>query len=117
MGMIVEQRTYAIVPGKLGAYLALYEAEGLEVQAGHLGRLLGYYTSDIGPLNQVVHLWAYEDLNDRARRRESLFKDQAWLAYLDKIMPLILRQDSVVLTPAPFARPREAERVRPAERR
>ena len=63
--MIVEQRTYTTHPGKWREYLALYEQEGLQIQRQILGRMVGYYYSDIGDLNQVVHLWAYEDLNER----------------------------------------------------
>jgi len=36
---------------------------------------VGYYTTETGPLNQIVHLWAYQDLNERAElerlRREN----------------------------------------------
>lgn len=48
--------TYTIIPGKVLAYLKLYEAAGLSVQKRHLGRLLGYCYSEIGVLNQIVHL-------------------------------------------------------------
>ena len=39
--MLVEQRTYTAHPGKWRDYLALYEAEGLEVQQRILGRMVG----------------------------------------------------------------------------
>ena len=106
--MMVEQRTYDILTGRAADYLALYEAEGLEVQRGHLGRLLGYYTSEFGALNQIVHLWAYDDLADRAKRRAALFADALWLAYFKRITPLIVRQHSTILLPAAFAQPVEA---------
>lgn len=63
--MLVEERTYTTHPGKYREYLALYEAEGLEIQHRILGRMAGYYYSDIGDLNQIVHLWAYESLDER----------------------------------------------------
>ena len=107
--MIVEQRTYDIQPGRIPAYLALYEAEGLEVQRTHLGRLLGYYSSEFGTLNQIVHHWAYDDLADRARRRAALFADPRWRAYFDRVLPLIVKQHSTILVPAPFVRPVPAE--------
>ena len=34
-----------------------------------LGRLIGYFQTEIGDLNHVVHLWAYDSLEDRAARR------------------------------------------------
>lgn len=114
--MIVEQRTYDIVPGKLPAFTSLYQDEGLSIQVGHLGSLLGYYTSEFGVLNQVVHLWAYEDLADRQTRRAGLFADQRWLAYFDKVIPLVQRQYSVILSPLAAVRPVPARILRDRER-
>lgn len=103
--MLVEQRTYTTHPGKWRAYLALYEAEGLEIQKRILGRLVGYYSSDSGTLNQIVHLWAYEDMNERAERRAQLMADPAFLAYVARMMPLLQSQESRILIPAPFFTP------------
>ncbi len=103
--MLVEMRTYTTHPGKLGEYLALYEAEGLAVQKRVLGRMVGYYRSEIGALNQVVHLWAYTDLVERAQRRQALLADPDFKAYVRKMLPLLVSQESRVLTPAPFFTP------------
>ncbi|MCK9511128.1 MAG: NIPSNAP family protein [Pigmentiphaga sp.] len=103
--MLVEQRTYTTVPGKWRDYLALYEAEGMAIQQRILGRMVGYYTSEIGELNQIVHMWAYQDLNERAERRAALMADPQWLAYVAKMMPLLVRQESRILTPARFFKP------------
>jgi hypothetical protein len=101
--MIVEERIYTLAIGKAPEYLALYEAEGLATQKPILGRMLGYFYTEFGPLNQIIHLWAYEDLADRARRRAELAAHPAWQAYLAKIRPLIVSQENKLLTPAPFA--------------
>jgi hypothetical protein len=103
--MLVEMRTYTAHPGKWREYLRLYEAEGLEVQQRILGRMVGYYTSELGELNQIVHLWAYEDLNERAERRAALLRDSQWQAYIAKMLPLLQRQHSQILTPTSFFRP------------
>ena len=61
--MIVEMREYTLHAGEVPVYLELYEREGLAVQREILGHLVGYYATEIGDaLNQVVHLWAYEEL-------------------------------------------------------
>ena len=80
--MIVEQRTYTAIPGKWRDYLALYQAEGLQIQQRILGRMVGYYTTETGPLNQIIHMWAYTDLNERAERRAQLAADPQWQAYV-----------------------------------
>jgi hypothetical protein len=101
--MIVEMRTYTLKPGTAAEYLRLYEAEGLATQTRILGRLLGYYSSETGDVNQVVHLWAYEDFADRKARRAALFQDPAWLAYIPKIVSLLVTQESKILNPARFS--------------
>ena len=103
--MIVEQRTYTTHPGRVRDYLSLYEAEGLAIQKRILGRLVGYYRSELGALNQVVHLWAYVDLVERQQRRGTLLADPGFKAYVQKMLPLVVHQDSRILVPAPFFQP------------
>ena len=101
--MIVEERTYTLHPGKVPEYLALYEREGLALQRAALGTLVGYFSTEVGTLNQVVHLWAYQDLEDRSRRRAELLADPDWQAYFARIAPLLQRMESRLLVPAPFS--------------
>lgn len=103
--MFVEQRTYTTHPGKLREYLTLYQAQGLAIQQRILGRMVGYYYSEIGEMNQVVHLWAYESLDDRAERRATLLADEGFMAYVRQMLPLLVRQESRILRPAPFFTP------------
>ncbi len=103
--MIVDQRTYTIQIGLLRDFLALYAAEGLAVQTEHLGAPLGYYTTEVGDVNQVVHLWGYADMADRERRRAALEADPRWLAYRRKAGAAghVLRQRNAILKTVDFA--------------
>ena len=101
--MFVEQRTYTLVPGSQGEWLENYQKYALEIQTEILGRLVGYFTTEFGVLNQVVHMWAYETFEDRAARRKKLFEDPRWLEFLPKVRPLIITQESKILLPAPFS--------------
>lgn len=101
--MIVEQRTYLYRPGTIPQFLKLYEARGLAVQTRILGHMIGYFVTEIGPLNQTVHLWGYASLDDRAARRARLMADPDWQAFLAEATPLIVSQESRILTPAPFS--------------
>ena len=83
--MYYEIRTYKIRTGAVPAYLKLVEEEGIALQKEHLGELVGYFFSEIGPLNQIVHMWAYEDLNDRAKRRAELQAHPDWQAFTPKV--------------------------------
>lgn len=107
--MIVEQRIYTLKPGKVAEYLALYRAEGLDVQVGHLGRLVGYYSVEVGALNQLIHMWAYEDANDRATRRAALYADPEWQRVVQKLLVMIDRMENVILNPTTFAKPQICE--------
>jgi len=65
--MIIEHRTYTFHPGKIPEFLSYYLPEALALQRRILGNLLGYFSVEVGPLNQFVHLWGYESFEDRAR--------------------------------------------------
>ncbi len=104
--MFVEERIYTVVPGKAPDFLKLYEEEGMAIQARYLPAMVGYYTSDIGTLNLVVHQWAFDDINQRVEARTKMIADPDWQRYLDKLMPLILHQESRMLVPAPFFKSR-----------
>jgi len=101
--MIIDHRTYTAHPGKLNDFLALYAEQGFPVQVSYLGNCIGWYTSmDIGELNQVVHLWQYQDLADRAERRAKMNADPTWQAYLQAATPFLQKMENKILTTAPF---------------
>lgn len=101
--MIVEMRTYVLQPGQLAAFLGHMEREGIGIERPILGRLLGFYSSEIGTLNQVIHLWGYDSFEDRQRRRQQLAASPEWAAFVPKVMPMIRDMRNQLLTPAPFA--------------
>jgi hypothetical protein len=100
--MIVEERIYTLQTGTANAYLKAYETEGMAIQKPILGRMVGYYQTEFGTLNQVIHMWAYQDLAERTERRARLIADPAWQAYVAKVRPWILKQENRLLLPAPF---------------
>lgn len=101
--MIVEERIYTLHAGKVPEMMKLYGDEGLPLQQRYLGKFIAYFSTESGNLNQVVFLWGYESLDDRAARRERLAQDPAWRRYLQKVLPLIQSQENRILKPAPFS--------------
>ncbi len=101
--MIVEERIYRIQAGKLPEYLARYEAMGLELQKRVLGNMIGHFTTEIGPLSTLVHLWGYDSLEDRAQRRAALAKEPAWQEYLAACTPMIVEMENRILLPTAFS--------------
>jgi hypothetical protein len=64
--MIYEMRVYTLQPGKVPEFQALIEKEALPVISKY-SKLVGWWSTDVGPLNEVVHIWAYEDSGHRER--------------------------------------------------
>jgi hypothetical protein len=101
--VIVEERDYHVFTGKLNELVGLYEAEGIELQQRYLGRLVGAFTTDVGPLSTYTHLWAYDSYDERLRRRTELQADDDWKAFLVRIQPLIHTQHNRILIPTSFS--------------
>lgn len=101
--MIVEERMYRIRNGCMPRYLKLVREEGLAIQQAILGLLIGYFTTEIGPLSQVTHLWAYADLEDRRRRRQVLAEDPRWQAFIPRLSENIEQAENRILVPTDFS--------------
>ncbi len=101
--MIVEERIYRIRNGCMSRYLKLVKEEGIAIQQAHLGHLIGYFTTEIGPLSQVTHMWAYADLEDRRARRERLAADPRWQAFIARLSENIEQAENRILVPTDFS--------------
>ena len=100
--MIVEQRTYTFAPLLIKGFLEMYEKRGHAVHRKHLGRLLGYYTTEIGELGEIVQLWAFNDYADRSCRRAALWSDPEWISFCaESAAPLAMH--SRILVPTAFS--------------
>jgi hypothetical protein len=98
--MFVEQRTYSLVPGGTAEYIQIYEECGRAVQERILGSLLGYYTRDVGELNQLVYFWSFDSMDERSRRRAELMADAEFKAFRGRIRHLVVNQENTILVPA-----------------
>ena len=111
--MIYELRTYTLVPGTQAEFLRLNRDVGHKIRGNRYGTFEGGWTTEIGPLNQYVHLWSYADPNDRARVRAGLAADQDWAReYVPRILPLLVTQQNAILNPVegvPFTPPADGE--------
>jgi hypothetical protein len=71
-----------------------------EIRGDAYGKLEGYWFTDIGPLNRVVHLWTYADLNERQRLRAELARNERWMKeYAPLHRDIMVRQDVRLMTP------------------
>jgi hypothetical protein len=102
--MILEVRTYTMNVGKTAIWLEHFQKSGLPIQDKYLGKLVGFFTSETGTLNQVVHMRQYESFADRERRRGEMMKDPAWMEFLKSEPPgLVATQQTQILRPTAFS--------------
>ena len=100
--MIYELRTYTLHPGKVAEAHALYHAEGWPQLAKWQHNLIGYFVSDIGALNQIVHLWKFANHDARDEQWAKLRANAAFAAFGAKLRPMLLTQDNKILKSAPW---------------
>jgi hypothetical protein len=100
--MIFEMRTYQVQAGKAAEFLKVYQENGLAVITRY-AKLIGCWTKESGTLNSVVFLWAYDDFAHRTAQRAKLGQDPQWAAFTPTILPYLVHQESVFLTPAGFS--------------
>lgn len=92
--MIYELRTYTLKPGTIGEMVKAASTVSHDIRGNDYGKLEGYWSTEIGPLNQVMHLWSYRDFDERTRLRAELAKNPRWhKEYTPLIYPLLMRQD------------------------
>jgi hypothetical protein len=92
--MIYELRTYTLRPGTLADMVKAASTVSRDIRGDNYGKLEGYWSTEIGPLNQVLHLWSYKDYDERTRLRADLSKNPRWGSeYLPLIRGLLMRQD------------------------
>jgi len=102
--MIVEQRTYTFPVGNIPKFLKLYEESGARaVQMRILGNMVGYFVTELGMLNQTVHMWGYSSLDDRMARRGQLMQDPVWQVFMPQAAELITTQETKILLPTAFS--------------
>lgn len=93
-GKLYELRSYDFAPGDATRYIELFRREGLPLITAHLP-LAGYWLTEVGPLNQMHHLWVYDSLADRAKKRATFMADRAWTeGFLPRGMAFVKRQES-----------------------
>ncbi|MSQ88985.1 MAG: NIPSNAP family protein [Betaproteobacteria bacterium] len=76
MTMIYEMRTYDLKPRTLAEVMKRF-GEAYEKRR-KFSELYAFWYTEIGPLNQIIHVWPYENLEERARIRAAAVKDGGW---------------------------------------
>ena len=97
-GPYFEMRSYVIKAGGIPAMAQRWQ----EYLPGRLklSPLTGVFASDVGVLNQWVHIWAYKSLDERAAVRKKATAEGIWPPPGDSP---VLKQETKILLAAPFS--------------
>lgn len=102
---LYELRTYTLYVGKMAEATKLYQEIGFPAlhAGGHDKNLVGYFQGDTGVINQLVHLWKFEDDADRRAHWAGVFANKGFAEdFVPKFRPLVMQQEVKLLNAAPW---------------
>ena len=94
--MIIEMRTYTLKPGNIPTFEERF-ASALHIRE-KFSKLAAFWHTEVGPLNQVIHVWPYDSLDQRAAVRAEASKAEGWPP---NTRELTIEQKSEIFLPAP----------------
>lgn len=106
--MIIEMRTYTLQPGTLAEVEKRF-GEALPAREKH-SKLAAFWHTEVGPLNRIIHVWAYDSFDHRSTVRAAAMKDSDWPP---PIREFVTEMQSEVFLPAPFSPALEPRQVGP----
>lgn len=97
---LVDHRIYTIALRKMPEFLEVFNRLAMPILLETLGTPLGCWTSLVGPQNQFIHLWGYQDLADYERRCLARDTHPDFPAYLQASGHLITAQETRLIRAA-----------------
>jgi hypothetical protein len=94
---VFDMRTYTIRPRGVSEFVRLFEELLLPVAIKHWGKPVAVYVSEIGPLNQVIHIWEFESLAHLERCRAAIAADPAAAQYVTATDGMIVAQEDRIV--------------------
>jgi hypothetical protein len=102
--MIYDFRMYTLKPGSTSEYMAAVKELALPIRQKYGVKLAGWYYSDVGELNQVVHIWAFRDHTHMEEAKAKIRSDPDWTQkYGPRVRSLIVAQKTYLMLSPDFA--------------
>src|SRR4029079_17376019 len=104
--VIYEYRAYYAAPGKMPDIQKRFADHTMRLFAKHGIKVVGFWQPVIGESNELVYMWAYDDLAARDRAWTSFMGDPEWQAVRkDSELngPLVERFVNKILPPTAFS--------------
>lgn len=81
------------------------KTRALPLQKEFLRELVGFLTTEIGDISQIVHIWANKSLDDRLERRDRMAADSRWQAFGSKVkaLDILVSMESRIMRPTDFS--------------
>ena len=98
LGSIYEIRTYTVRAGTIQEMVKTWG--GYLEERLKLSPLAAVWYSELGPLNQFIHIWPYKDLADRDRVRAESMKLSTWPP---PSRQFLVKQENCIAVPASFS--------------
>ena len=87
---LYEMRTYTLRVGAMAEAVKLYQEIGFPAlqKGGHDKKLVGYFQADTGTINQLLHLWKFDDDGDRRAHWAAVYANKDFVeGFASKIRP------------------------------
>jgi NIPSNAP len=98
-------RTYTLRVGAMAEAVKLYQELRFPAlqKRGQDKKLIGYFQSDTGTINQLVHLWKFDDDADRRAHWAVVYGNTVFVeGFASKFRPLLMTQEVKLLHAAPW---------------
>jgi hypothetical protein len=96
--MIYEFRTYNLLPGSVPEVIERFgDAYNKRKE---ISELVAFFYTEIGPLNQIIHIWPYDSIEQRGKIRDEAVKTGVWPP---KISQFIQHQHVEIMNPWSFS--------------
>ena len=106
--MIIEVRTYQLKPASVAEVERRF-GEALPARE-KLSKLAAFWHTEVGPLNEITHVWTYDTFEQRSAIRAEAIKSGVWPP---PISDFIVSMQSEAFVPAPFSPPLQPRDVGP----
>ena len=98
--MLYDIRSYTLKPRSVSAVEKMFE-EAMPTRTKY-SPLGAFFHTEVGPLNQIVHIWAYKDAEEMASVRAAAAADPSGMGPPKGLAEFMVIQASELVRPAPF---------------
>ncbi len=99
--MLFERRCYTLRPGGTASFWQAQVDRGLELVRPIQQRLVGYFSTVSGPVDQVIHLYRYDGFDDWQQRLHGLYAVAGLEPYFRTVRALMTSQKNGFMSRAP----------------